>query len=193
MPVRKDEVIQGRRLTPAELGEIGEMLAAHPDWHRTRVSRELCQRWDWRNEAGRPKDMACRSPLLKLEARGWIRLPPRRRASVNDQRNLRPVEVDLDRSVLEADLASLQPLHLDLVGPGSSDAALFRGLLQRHHYLGLRNRVGYLVRERTGRPVAALLFGSAKIHGPCCSHRRPEKGPRIYFHTALTPVVVAPG
>jgi len=34
---------------------------------------------------------------------------------------------------------------------------------------------------------------SAKIHGPCCSHRRPEKGPRIYFHTALTPVVVAPG
>jgi hypothetical protein len=34
---------------------------------------------------------------------------------------------------------------------------------------------------------------SAKIHGPCCSHLTPEKGPRIYFHTALTPVVVAPG
>jgi len=57
----------------------------------------------------------------------------------------------------------------------------------------LGENLGYLVRERTGRPVAALLSGSAKIHGPCCSHRRPEKGPRIYFHTALTPVVVAPG
>jgi len=34
---------------------------------------------------------------------------------------------------------------------------------------------------------------SAKIHGPCCSHRTPQKGPRIYFHTALTPVLVAPG
>lgn len=168
MPVVVDEVIQGRRLTPGELGEIGGLLAAHPDWHRTRVSRELCQRWDWRNEAGRPKDMACRSLLLKLEARGWIRLPPRRRASVNDRRNLRALEVDLDRRVLEADLASLQPLHIDLVSPGSPDAALFRDLLQRHHYLGLRNRVGenlgYLVGERTGRPVAALLFGSAAWH-----------------------------
>ena len=34
---------------------------------------------------------------------------------------------------------------------------------------------------------------SAKIHGACCSHLTPEKGPRIYFHTALTPVLVAPG
>jgi len=34
---------------------------------------------------------------------------------------------------------------------------------------------------------------STKIHGPCCSHRTPGKGPRIYFHTALTPVMVAPG
>lgn len=163
-----DEVIQGRRLAPGELGEIRELLCAHPDWHRTRVSRELCQRWDWRTETGRPKDMACRSLLLKLEARGWIQLPPRRSASVNGRRNLRPVEVDLDRSVLEADLGSLQPLRIDLIGPGSHESALFRGLLQQHHYLGLRNRVGenlgYLVWSRTGRPVAALLFGSAAWH-----------------------------
>jgi len=163
-----DEVIQGRRLTPVELGEIGDLLAAHPDWHRTRVSRELCQRWDWRTETGRPKDMACRSLLLKLEARGWIRLPPRRSASVNGRRNLQPVELNLDRSVLKADLASLQPLRIDLVGPGSHQAALFRGLIQHHHYLGLRNRVGenlgYLVWSRTERPLAALLFGSAAWH-----------------------------
>ena len=163
-----DEVIQGRLLTSAELGEIGDLLVAHPDWHRTQISRELCQLWDWRTETGLPKDMACRSLLLKLEARGWIRLPPRRGASANDRRNLRTVELNLDRSVVEADLASLQPLHIDLVGAASRDAALFRGLLQHHHYLGLRNRVGenlgYLVRDRTGRPVAALLFGSAAWH-----------------------------
>jgi hypothetical protein len=42
---------------------------------------------------------------------------------------------------------------------------LFQFLLQRYHYLGHRNCVGenlkYLVRERHGRPVACLLFGSA--------------------------------
>jgi hypothetical protein len=163
-----DQILQGRRLTPAELAEISELLAAHPEWHRTRISRELCQRWDWRTDTGRPKDMACRSLLLKLEARGWIRLPPRQRPSVNDRRNRQPVEIELDRSVLEADLASLQPLRIDLVAPGSPEDALFRALLQRHHYLGFRNRVGenlgYLVWSRTGRPLAALLFGSAAWH-----------------------------
>lgn len=168
MPVVADEIIQGRRWTPEQLAEIGELLAAHPDWHRTRISRELCQRWDWRTETGRPKDMACRSLLLKLETRGWIQLPPRRRPSVNGRRNLQPVGIELDRSVLEADLASLQPLLMDLVAPGSREDALFRALLQHHHYLGLRNRVGenlgYLVWSRTGRPLAALLFGSAAWH-----------------------------
>ncbi|MBX3732033.1 MAG: hypothetical protein KF791_05515 [Verrucomicrobiae bacterium] len=80
--MRVEEVIQGRRLTPGELGQIGALLAAHPNWHRTRVSRERCPCWDWRTGTGRPKDMACRSLLPKLEARGWIRLPPRRSASV---------------------------------------------------------------------------------------------------------------
>jgi hypothetical protein len=42
---------------------------------------------------------------------------------------------------------------------------LFQGLLQQHHYLGHRNCVGenlkYLVRDRQGRPLACVLFGSA--------------------------------
>jgi hypothetical protein len=163
-----DEVIQGRRLTPSDLGEIRNLLLAHPDWHRTRISRELCQRWDWRTDTGRPKDMACRSLLLKLEVRGWIRLPARQRPSVNDRRNRQAVQIELDRGVLKVDLASLQPLRIDLVLPGSREDTLFRALLQRHHYLGLRNRVGenlgYLVWSRTGRLLAALLFGSAAWH-----------------------------
>gem|GEM_PF-2272713 len=108
--MREDEVIQGRRLRSAELGEIGELLAVHPDWHRTRVSRELCQRWDWRQRYGH----------------------------------------------------GLEEFH------GVHHSALIALDGTGYHY-------------------------SAKIHGPCCSHRTPEKGPRIYFHTALTPVVVAPG
>ena len=86
--------------------------------------------------------MACRSLLLKLEARGWIRLPSRQRPRVNERRNRQPVQIELDRDILEASLASVQPLRIDLVESGSHEATLFRALLQRHHYLGLRNRVG---------------------------------------------------
>jgi cysteine synthase len=42
---------------------------------RTKLSRHIAQRWEWRNQAGQLKDMACRSMLLKLEQKGWICLP----------------------------------------------------------------------------------------------------------------------
>ena len=135
----------------------------HPSWHRTRLSRELCDLWEWRNEAGRLKDMACRTLLLKLEARGLIGLPPRQRASVNGARNRRAAEFPHEVAALDAGLNSLRPLHVEPVAPGSSESGLFQWLLHRHHYLGHRNCVGenlkYLVCARQGRPLACLLFG----------------------------------
>ena len=82
-----DLFLQGRPLGTPDLAQIQRGLAAHPSWHRTRLSRELCVLWNWPNEAGQLKDMACRSLLLKLQARGWIALPPRQRPAVNGQRN----------------------------------------------------------------------------------------------------------
>ena len=160
-----DLLIQGRRLRAPELAQIQRWLAEHPAWHRTRLSRELCARWDWRNEAGQLKDMACRSLLLQLQVRGLITLPARQRASVNGQRNRRVVEVSYDTTPLQAPLQALQPLRVEPLRPGSPDLGLFQGLLQRYHYLGQRNSVGenlkYLVRDRQGRPLACVLFGSA--------------------------------
>lgn len=70
-------LIQGRMVTPAEIDLIRQLLASHPDWGRTRLSQELCRLWDWRAANGRPKDMACRSLLRKLDQRGLIELPLR--------------------------------------------------------------------------------------------------------------------
>jgi hypothetical protein len=129
------------------------------------LSRELCQRWDWRNGVGRLKDMACRTLLLKLERRGEIQLPARQRPSPNALRNRRTLDEPSDRSPIEGRLGDLQPLRLDLLGECHPDMLLFRFLLQRHHYLGLRNSVGenlkYLARDGRGHPVACLLFGAA--------------------------------
>ena len=164
-PVPEPVLIQGRRLSTADLAQIQRLLAENPSWHRTRLSRELCARWGWRNAAGRLKDMACRTLLLKLESRGFLALPARQRASVNGHRNRQPMVHPLDESPLRDALGTLTPLRIERVNPGTTDAGLFGFLLQRHHYLAHRNCVGenlrYLVRERQGRPVACLLFGSA--------------------------------
>jgi hypothetical protein len=160
-----EQVIQGRRLRPEDLKLVRHWLATEPSWHRTRLSRELCQRWNWRNEAGRLKDMACRTLLLKLERQGAISLPKRQGTAPNAFRNRKPVEVAHDQCPITEALSALRPLRIEVLGARHPDLALFRLLLQRYHYLGLRNGVGenlkYLARDRHGRPLACLLFGSA--------------------------------
>ena len=48
--------LQGRPFGPAELGQVRELLAEHPDWSRSRRSRSLATRWSWHNPAGQLKD-----------------------------------------------------------------------------------------------------------------------------------------
>ncbi len=157
--------MQGRRIGEADLDLIRGLLATHRDWNRTRLSRELCARWTWRNALGRPKDMAARSLLLKLERAGYIRLPARRGPSPNGWRNRRVAPPAPPGEPIRGPLRDLRPLRVDIVVPGSDDARLFHGLLAHEHYLGHRNTVGenlrYLVRDRHGRPLACALFGSA--------------------------------
>lgn len=157
-------LVQGRRVNTTDLALIGRWLREQPLWNRTRLSRQLCEHWNWRNGAGRLKDMACRSLLLKLEARGLLRLPPRRTASVNARRNCQlPVVACEDRPV-ECSLAQLGRVQLT-VAQSPSEGALFRFLLGRYHYLGYGNTVGenvkYLLGAPDGRPLGALLFGAA--------------------------------
>jgi len=109
--------------------------------------------------------MACRTLLLKLEARGYLRLPPRVTASVNGLRNRSVGHLEHDQSPIEGALECWRPIRLEPVTEGTSQAVLFKFLLQRYHYLGHRNCVGqnlkYLAWDRQGRPLAGLLFGAA--------------------------------
>ena len=163
--MEQNMIIQGRQIATGEIALIRSLMAEHPDWGRTRLSEELCRRWEWRNAQGRIKDMAARTLLLKLERRGLIELPARQRPSTNHLRNrVAPEEVPVGEPI-RGSLRDLRPLSANLVEPRSDDMLLFNGLLTSHHYLGHRNTVGenlrYLVRNRHMRPVACLLFGSA--------------------------------
>ena len=164
----ENELIQGRLIGPADLAQVRDLLAVHPDWSRYRLSRELARLWHWQSASGQLKDMAARSLLLKLEQRGWIALPARRWASPNRMRHKRmPIlALPLNRELLQSSLSALRPLTLTEVSAGAAaERALFEGLLHGYHYLSHRSPVGenlqYLVRERTGRPVACVLFGAA--------------------------------
>ncbi len=161
----RQQVIQGRLIDPSDVVLIGRWLETQPKPNRTRLSRYLCEVWNWRNGAGRLKDMACRSLLLKLEVQGHIQLPPRKTASVNGLRNRQTALIPHEQTPLVGPLRAVEPVQVEPVNPPSAQGALFRFLLQRYHYLGHHNCVGenlkYLVRSQAGRPLACLLFGSA--------------------------------
>lgn len=164
--MEKPLTLQGRRIGSDELSTIRALIASHPDWHRTRLSQALCQRWTWVNKKGRLQDMAARSLLRKLDAAGLIELPPPVRSANNASRNqaLSPEALDLDDSPIETPLSDLQPITLQPVA-NTDDKRVFRGLLQQHHYLGYRGPVGenlqYLIVERHGRLLGCLLYGAA--------------------------------
>ena len=158
--------LQGRRLGSNELSTIRELIADHPDWHRTRLSQALCARWAWVNKKGQVQDMAARSLLRKLDDAGLIELPAPVQSANNALRN-RPVTLaasDLDRVPIETRLSDLQPLRLQPLA-NANETRLFRGLLQQYHYLGYRGPVGenlqYLIHDRQGRLLGCLLYGAA--------------------------------
>ena len=156
--------LQGRELSAADLAYIRDQIAEHADWHRTRLSREICAAWNWTDKVGRFKDMACRTMLLKLERRGLLTLPPRRRPSVNHNRGKSFHPVLHGTSMIDSTLGPLQPITLVNADHGN-EAVLWQTFLTQYHYLGFATRVGqslcYVAYAGNGQPVACLLFGAA--------------------------------
>jgi len=160
--------LQGRTLSGDDLTGLRALIAQHPAWHRTALSRHLCQLWNWRNGAGRLKDMAARTLLLKLHARGLIALPP------PQTRTRRPcaqapsvVQAELLPSAptpIAGSLASLQPVSLELAHTPGLRRRVGQ-LLAQYHYRGFNGAVGenvqYLAQDVRGRELAVMVFGAA--------------------------------
>lgn len=162
--------MQGRLLTEADLNSIRQLRAEHPQWSRRQLSEHLAHQWQWRNEAGRLKDMAARTLLLKLQAKGLIDLPAPLTRNGNRHRCARtpthaqPEWLGSRPDPIDGPLAALQPVALEWVHTLPERRAVSQ-LLQRHHYRGFAGAVGenvqYLFRDAQGRELAVMVFGAA--------------------------------
>jgi hypothetical protein len=153
--------IQGREISREQIAWLRQWLAANPGWSRKRLARELCGEWGWRDGAGRVKDFAARSFLMKLEERNLIRLPAVRAQYRLGRREKKPPRQEAPAVV--STLADLQPIEIAMVEHGSPQAQRWASYLTHDHYLGLRvvgENLGYLARDRFGRDLAVLLFGA---------------------------------
>jgi hypothetical protein len=156
--------VQGRYITEADLAEIRGLRTEHPEWPRYRLSRALAERWQWRNDAGQLKDMAARTLLAKLAARGLIDLPPPLWSTKRKTPRAPPGVPASVPPVISSDLAALQPVHLQVVASLTQRRRITE-LLERHHYRGYHGAVGenvqYLAHDVRGRELAVMVFGAA--------------------------------
>ncbi len=161
---------RGKVFGPREIDEIRELIAVHPKRSRWFISRELCRRWDWTQPNGVLKDILCRGLLVRLEAQGLIKLPPRGKIPpYHLSPPKRPANVQIDQTPIEANLSDLRPIEL-LQVRRTPLQKLYNSLIEQCHYLRYTRPVGehleYLAYSQD-RPLACLGWCSAPRHIGC--------------------------
>ena len=158
---------RGRSVTSEQIAFIRQLITDHPHLSRWKLSRQLCESWQWKQSNGALRDMVCRGLLLMLDRAGEIQLPPVKRVVRNRlaQRE-RPEPVIPDNRPVHGSLSDLQPLEFVQVRR-TAEEPLFNSLMEQYHYLGYEQPVGehvkYLVKAR-GQVIACLAWSSAPRH-----------------------------
>ncbi len=147
---------RSREYTSIDLDNIRQVIGQNFDQGRTYISCVLSRKWDWRQANGKFKEFAVRDTLLRMEEAGLIELPPPR--TRNNNRANKPLQALLfDKTPREGLVKDYSEVYVhQAVG---YHKAIWKYLLQRHHYLGCPRVVGaHLCQVATmGEQVVACL------------------------------------
>src|SRR6266571_5729241 len=150
---------RGRVIRESDLAVIRALIEQYPTASRRRLSRELCEIWNWMQPNGAACDMICRGLMLALERAGHIALPPVRSKPINPLVSRpRPPLIETDTTPITCDLKDLGPLEFRLVRR-TPEEPLFNSLIEHHHYLRYTHPVGEQLKFMVfaqQRPVACL-------------------------------------
>jgi hypothetical protein len=145
--------------------------------------------------------MASRALLGKLEARGLITLPARRRVASN-RMAARPVPTRAwEMAPLTGSLRAVGPVTVTEVSGDAAARAEVAAALAAFHYLGARGTVGenlqYTVRDPRGRLLACLRFGSAawscRARDTYIGWTAAQRAQRLTWVTNNTRFLILPG
>lgn len=151
----------GRDFHAEEIAQIRQLIAEDPARTRAELSRLTCRRLAWYKADGGLKDMSARVAMLRMQADGFIELPPPR-GPRPDPRVRLSARSD-PRAPLNHSARALTPLTLQRVRQ-KAQSSLWNEYIQRYHYLGHKPLPGaqlrYLVYSAE-QPIALLGFGAA--------------------------------
>jgi hypothetical protein len=160
----------GREFSCADLELIRQITSDFAGLGITEIARTACELLEWKRPSGGLKNPECRRLIEHLAEQGLLRLPERRGRGAPGPRRVARTERGEWQAEIHGSAGAFEPLRLEVVRGGQADHsgnhALFKELLDRHHYLGYRVPFGaslrYLVRsERVPETVLACLLWSS--------------------------------
>ena len=154
------------KITEKEIRFIQDLIDNNSSWGRYKLSIEICKIWNWSDESGNLKDISCRDMLRRMDARGQIRLPAKKRDSGRRAGSTNIIQYRLhDTTAIECGIRDILPIRIIIVQARTADSDDYKSLLAQYHYLGFDMTVGenikYMVYSRQGQLLACLLFGSS--------------------------------
>ena len=161
---------RGRVIRESDLAIIRALIEENPTASRRKLSRQLCEVWNWVQPNGAACDMICRGLMLALDRGGHIALPPVRQRPQNPLAvRRRPQCPQIDAAPIACGLKEIDPLEFRMVRRTPQEP-LVNALIEHHHYLGYTQPVGEQLKYMVfagERPVACLTWSSAARHlGP---------------------------
>jgi hypothetical protein len=148
--------IGGRTFSSEVVLRIEQTVQAEPTISRRQLSRRVCDWLDWRNPAGRLQEMSCRKAMLEMHRRGVIRLPAltRRYAFREARRIVAPPPIATVSCRLE-ELGEVEIVRVT----SRAQSALWRGMLDAHHYLKSGPLCGAQLRYLVRSPHVGWIGG----------------------------------
>ncbi len=153
----------GRVFTSEEIDKIRELIVTEPKPNRLRLSKIVCEQFQWLRPDGQLKDMSCRVAMLRMHRDGLICLPAPQRKNGNGKTRPKISSVSDPQRPISLPAGQLGRLLFRHIST-QKDSYLWNELIERYHYLGYKPLPGaqirYLVFSSSGDLLAALGFGA---------------------------------
>ena len=175
-PTPQPLIFGGREFSAADLELIRQITSDFSGLGITEIARTACELLEWKRPNGGLKNLECRRLIEHLAGQGLLRMPEQRGRGAPGPRRVARTAGGESPAEIHGSAGECEPLRVEVVrgGPAdrSGDHALFKELLDRHHYLGYRVPFGASLEDGRARCLDRLERRRADAQSP--THRQPQ-------------------
>lgn len=159
----------GREISAEEIGQIQETVGLCRGLSRRELAQTIAEHLQWYRASGTNKEDACIKLLEKLELKGLLRLPAKRRRPKPRVETVKLFTAQAEpQPEIVCPLKDLGSVKLEVVSDKDT-GMLWQAYVARYHYLGYKKPFGYTLRyfiqSPRGRLGCILYSGAGKCMG----------------------------